>query len=213
MLRVEFHCHTVYSKDSLVSPQQLVEACRKKGIDRVVVTDHNAIEGALIAQELDPERVIVGEEIMTTRGELLAAYVKEVIPRGLAPMEAIDRLRAQGAFISVSHPFDQRRGWLTPDLISIVPYVDAIETYNARCLNETPNRQAQAFAAQYHLAGTAGSDAHIAWELGKANLHVPEFENPTQLKEALSRAVPVVGLSGQWVHFMSYYARIRKGFK
>lgn len=215
MLRVEFHCHTRYSKDSLVSPQTLVDTCRKKGIDRVIVTDHNRIEGAQEAHEIDPQRVIVGEEIMTTQGELLTAFVSESVPRGLPPMEAIQRLRAQGAFISVSHPFDfeQSRGWKTEDLIAIIPYVDAIETYNARCANELPNELAQRFAADHHLLGTAGSDAHIAWELGKANLLVPEFSDAAGLKAALGSAVPKVSRSGGWVHFMSFYARVRKGFK
>jgi hypothetical protein len=212
MLRVEFHCHTIYSKDSLVAPEKLVAACQKKGIDRVVITDHNAIEGAQRAQEVDPQRVIVGEEIMTDRGEILAAYVKERIPPLLTPQETIDRLRNQGAFISVSHPFDWRRSgaWQTADLIAIAPLVDAIETYNARCLTDAPNRLAQAFAAEHHLVGTAGSDAHITWELGKSNLFVPEFETPAELKLALASAVPAASISGQWVHFMSFYARMRK---
>ena len=83
MLKVEFHCHTLYSNDSLTTPQQLVDAARKKGLDRVVVTDHNTIAGGIEAQMIDPERIIVGEEIMTTRGELLAAFVREEIPAGL----------------------------------------------------------------------------------------------------------------------------------
>ena len=89
MGRVEFHCHTIYSKDSLTTPDKLVDACRRKGIDRVVVTDHNAIDGALAARELDPERVIVGEEILTQGGELLAAFVREWVPPGLTPLETI----------------------------------------------------------------------------------------------------------------------------
>ena len=88
-LRVEFHCHTVFSKDSLTSPQKLVDACRRKGIDRVIVTDHNTIAGALAAQAIDPKLVIVGEEIMTTRGEILAAFVTEEIPARLSPQETI----------------------------------------------------------------------------------------------------------------------------
>ena len=113
MLRVEFHCHTVYSKNSLTSPKKLVDACRRKGIDRVIVTDHNTIAGAVIAKDIDPELVIVGEEIMTTRGEILAAFVTEEIPAELSPHETIKRLRDQNAFISVSHPFDEwrRGGW------------------------------------------------------------------------------------------------------
>ena len=60
---------------------------------------------------------------MTTRGELLAAFVTEEVPSGLSPQEAIQRLRSQGAFISVSHPFDvMRHGhWDLPDLLEISP--------------------------------------------------------------------------------------------
>lgn len=209
MLRVEFHCHTIYSKDSLLRPIELIETCRRKGIDRVIVTDHNRIDGARRAQEIDPQRVIVGEEIMTTRGELLTAFVKEVIPARLEPLEAIHRLREQGAFISVSHPFDwQRNGaWKTEDLLEIIPYVDAIETYNARCLNETPNRMAREFAGEHQLRGTAGSDAHTARELGRANLLLLDFDSPESLKHALDQAVPDVRRSGAWVHFTSTYAK------
>ena len=33
---------------------------------------------------------------MTTEGEILAAFVKEVIPKGLTPLETIQKLRDQG---------------------------------------------------------------------------------------------------------------------
>ncbi|HLE16473.1 MAG TPA: PHP domain-containing protein, partial [Anaerolineales bacterium] len=137
MLRVEFHCHTYRSKDSLASIEKLLQTCRRKGIDRLVITDHNTTAGAQEAQALDPERVIAGEEIMTQSGELLCAFVTEEIPKGLPPLEAIHRLRQQEAFISVSHPFDVMRNghWQLPDLLAILPYVDAIETFNARCMS------------------------------------------------------------------------------
>ncbi len=109
MIRVEFHCHTHYSKDSLLHPQRLLEACRRKGIQRVVVTDHNNNLGGLHAQRLDPQLAIPGEEVQTTAGELLAFFVTEEVPRGLPPKETIARLRDQGAFISVSHPYDVLR--------------------------------------------------------------------------------------------------------
>src|SRR5918996_2694020 len=131
MLRVEFHCHTLASNDCLLRPRDLVNTCRRKRINRVVVTDHNTIAGARAAHALAPELVIVGEEIMTTRGEILAAFVSEEIPKKLSPQETIRRLRDQGAFISVSHPFDRWRagGWREEDLLDILPHVDAIEVY------------------------------------------------------------------------------------
>ena len=212
MLRVEFHCHTIHSKDSLTHPQDLLVACRQKGIDRVVITDHNTIAGALHARRLDPGRVIVGEEIMTTRGEILAAYVKEEIPPGLTPQETIERLRAQGAFISVSHPFDRLRSghWELADLLEIAPLVDAIETFNARCIWPAFNRQAQIFALQHHLPGTAGSDAHAAFELGKANLLLPAFRGAQELKAVITQGEMKASLSAPWVHFTSRYAVIKK---
>lgn len=70
MIRVEFHCHTIKSKDSLTTLADLLEACNRKNIDRIVITDHNTIAGALLARDLAPERVIIGEEIITQDGEI-----------------------------------------------------------------------------------------------------------------------------------------------
>ena len=212
MLRVEFHCHTIASTDCLLRPRDLVHACRRKGIDRVVVTDHNTIAGARAAQALDPERVIVGEEIMTARGEILAAFVVEEVPPGLSPQETILRLKDQGAFISVSHPFDRWRsgGWQEHDLIEILPQVDAIEVYNSRCMNPRFNREARAFAEKNDLAGTVGSDAHAAFELGRSLMILEPFEGPDGLRRALRLGVPHVRWSPPWVHLTSRYAKLYK---
>ena len=106
---------------------------------------------------------------MTTVGELLAAYVQEEIPGGLQPSEAIRRLKEQGAFISVSHPFDVLRGayWPEPELLKILPDIDAIEVFNSRCYSASYNQQAQAFAQSHQVAGTVGSDAHAPFETGQ----------------------------------------------
>lgn len=208
-LRTEFHCHTIYSKDSLTKPEKLVETCKRKGIDRVVVTDHNTIEGALRCKEIDPERVIVGEEIMTTEGELLAAYMREEIPAGLPPLEVIAQLREQGAHISVSHPFDtHRKGhWQEEDLLKILPHVDAIETFNSRCMLPRFNFRAQDFAVEHGVPGTYGSDAHAAFELGRGTLLLPPFDDAKSLKAALQNAVvPKIIQGTPFVHFTSRWA-------
>src|SRR5690349_20630400 len=133
---VELHSHTIVSEDCLMRPADIVRTCRARGINRLAVTDHNRIRGALEMQTLAPDLVIVGEEIMTTQGELLGYFLKEEIPAGLTPADTIARLRAQGAAISVSHPFDRLRkgAWREPDLSAILPLVDAIEVFNSRCM-------------------------------------------------------------------------------
>jgi hypothetical protein len=212
MISIEFHCHTRFSKDSLLPPEKLVDTCRRKGLSRVVVTDHNSIAGARQAQAYAPDLVIVGEEIMTTQGELLAAFVREEIPRGLPPQEAIARLREQGAFISVSHPFDQLRNghWQPEHLTAILPLVDAIETFNARCMSADFNRRAQEFAVKMGIPGTAGSDAHAAFELGRARMHLPDFSDAEGLCGVIAQARFQARLSSPFVHFTSRYAVWKK---
>jgi predicted metal-dependent phosphoesterase TrpH len=214
-MNVEFHCHTIYSKDSLTRPRDLVEACRRKDIDRVVVTDHNTIAGARAAHVLDPERVIVGEEIMTTRGELLAAFVTEEIPKGLTPRETILRLKEQGAFISVSHPFDRWRSgaWQKEDLLEILPDIDAIEVYNSRCVLPRFNQEAQQFAEKHHLAGTVGSDAHGTFELGRSLMVLEPFSDPDELRRVIRRGIPKVRRAPAWVRLASRYAVLYKKVK
>ena len=214
-MRVEFHCHTIYSKDSLTTPERLIKACHRKGIHRVVVTDHNTIAGARAAQALDPELIIVGEEIKTTRGEILAAFVTEEIPAGLSPQETIRRLKEQEAFISVSHPFDIYRGghWDEGDLLKILPDVDAIEVFNSRCWSPEFNRQAGEFAKEHNIPGTVGSDAHAVIELGRAVLLLEQFQGPDGLRKVVRRGIPKVRWSPPWFHLISRFAVIRKGIK
>jgi len=212
MWRVEFHCHTSFSGDCLLSPGRLVECGLRKGLDRIIITDHNTIAGALSAQRLFPEAVIVGEEILTTKGELLAAFVQEEVPAGLSPVEAVARLRGQGAFISVSHPFDAHRNgaWHEADLTTLFPLVDAIETFNSRCLERRHNLMASRFAQKNSLPGTVGSDAHTCWELGRSTLSLPEFHSADDLRRAIGHGRPSTRSSPPWIHLSSRYAVFRK---
>lgn len=189
LIRAEFHCHTVYSHDSSNRIPQLLRTAEERGIQRLAITDHNTIQGALRAKEQDPERVVVGEEILTTHGELLGYFLEEEVPRRLSPMETIERLKGQGAFIVVPHVFDHRRhGWRREDLDQILPHVDALEVFNARCLNPRTNFLGRAFAEERGFSMTAGSDAHSLVELGLASVWLPAFNDPEELRDALKQS-------------------------
>jgi hypothetical protein len=207
-LKVDFHCHTEFSKDSLTRIPDLLRVAKAAGLDRVVITDHNNLEGAKRACELAPDFFIPGEEVLTDRGELLAAFVTRAVPRGTPWREAIAQLREQGAFISVSHPFDlQRHGWPLDQLEELAGLVDALEVFNARCFNPNSNEQTRLFAEIRGLPGTAGSDAHTAGEVGGACLVLPEFSTAEGLKLAVRHGRVEGRLSSPWVHFSSQYAK------
>ena len=183
--RVEMHCHTYRSGDSLADPERVLATARRRKIDRLAITDHNTIAGALEVYALDPGRVIVGEEIMTTEGELLAYYVQQEVPAGLSPEAAIRLLRDQGAVIGVSHPFDAvRKGaWDKASLRRILPLIDAIEILNARTWAGRPNRMAAKWAREAGLV----IDRVIALGTG-----VPEGDSVRRFHR--------FGLSGRSVH-------------
>lgn len=214
MITVDFHTHTFHSKDSLTAIEALIASARARGLDRVVVTDHNRLAGALAAHALAPDLVIPGEEVQTSEGEFLAAYVTQEVPRGLPPLEALRLLREQGAFVSVSHPLDPRRsGWSLATLEILVPLVDAIETDNARVMDARYNQLAQAFACKWNLPGTAGSDAHHPSEIGRMASLMPEFSDAESLKIAIRSAVSQGKVSSPLVHGYSVLARLVKSVR
>jgi predicted metal-dependent phosphoesterase TrpH len=168
---------------------------------------------ASTAKALDPELVIVGEEIKTTHGEIIAYFVSEEVPAGLSPKETVARLRDQGAVISIPHPLDSKRNSAMglESVLTIIDDVDALEVRNARCVLVKDNDAAAELAVQHGKLQTAGSDAHIPYEIGNCYLEMPPFEdNAESFLASLSQAVPQGEVSPFWPHFASTYAKIHK---
>ncbi len=215
MWKVDLHSHTIYSKDCLTQTAHLIEQARRLGLNKVAVTEHNRLDGALVAKAMAPDLVIVGEEIMTTHGELIAYFVKEEVPRGLSPAETIARLRDQGAVISIPHPLDtlRRSAMGLANVMTVIDQVDALEILNARCVRGRDNLAAAALATAHGKLVTAGSDAHIPAELGQCYLEIPPFEDNAESFLSALRDAKVGGqISAFWPHFASTYAKWRKRF-
>ena len=213
MWKVDLHSHTIFSKDCLTRTEDAIARAREIGLDKLAITEHDNLAGALRAKELAPDLIIVGEEIMTTQGELIAYFVKEEVPRGLSPQETIGRLREQGAVVAIPHPLDSLRNSAMgmESVLEVIGLVDALEVRNARCVRPQDNLAALELAQEHGLLVTAGSDAHIPFELGHCYVEMPEFEDdPESFVDALQRAKPMGKESPFWPHLMSTYAKWRK---
>lgn len=215
--RVDLHTHTWASPDCLTDPRDLIERARDVGLNRLAVTDHNTIQGALEAHALAPDLIIVGQEIDTaTGGELIAYFVRDTVPPHLPPEEAIRRLRAQGAVISISHPLDALRGSAMGEAntLALIQQVDALEVFNARCLRAEFNRRAAELAAAHGKLITAGSDAHTLAEVGAGYLELPVFrDNPEAFRASLARATAGGRLTGLWPHLASTWSKFGRRFR
>ena len=209
--RIDLHTHTYFSPDGITSPRRFVEACRRKGLTCVAVTDHNTIRGALAVKEIAPFPVIAGAEIRSREGEIIGLFLSEEVPAGLSATETIERIRAQGGLVSLPHPLDRFRGGVGAErLAQLAPLVDIVEVMNARTTLGRDNDEAARLAAEHGLAGVAVSDAHSPWELGRAYVEAPHFEGPQEFLEALRWGVCVGRPSTPLVHLISRYAVLRR---
>ncbi|MEX2284716.1 MAG: PHP domain-containing protein [Gemmatimonadota bacterium] len=190
ILKVDLHSHTWYSGDSLMPPEVLVRRARAAGLDRIAVTDHGAIQGALEARRLDPELVIVGEEIRCDDGtEVIGLYLNERIPFGLTVTETAARIRGQGGVVYAPHPF----AYLTAATVRaqrIMDVADLIEVFNSRAFFPPWNQRAALHAGTHGLPALAGSDAHLPWEIGRAFTEMPVFDDAAGLCRVAGHARP-----------------------
>lgn len=190
-VRVDLHCHSMWSGDATTTPEELAEAVAVARIDVLCVTDHNTIEGAVALAGRLPCRVVVGEELRTGWGEVIGLFLTEHLPRGLSPLAAAERIRAQGGVVYVPHPFDPTRPHLQrPALDELVGLglVDAVEVFNAKTPDPGANDEARNYAEEHGLLAGAGSDAHVPAALGAAYVEVPDFDGPASFLEALADA-------------------------
>src|SRR6185436_10819733 len=84
----DLHTHSRASFDSLASPEAMLRTAASRGLTHLAITDHDRIDGAVAARDLAariaPEvTVIVGEEIKTLDGDLVALHLTEAVPPGL----------------------------------------------------------------------------------------------------------------------------------
>jgi predicted metal-dependent phosphoesterase TrpH len=196
---VDLHCHTSASFDSLASPESVVKAAAKRGITHLAITDHDRIEGALRARDAAPDglTVMVGEEVKTADGDLIALFL-------------------EGGLVGIPHPFDKYRGSMLkdPGLEAIGALVDWVEAHNARVVGGTGNERAAAFAREMQLPGIAVSDAHSSLEVGVAYTVLEgDPSTPEGLLAALASMATLEIVPGRATYFVRLWTPLAKGIQ
>jgi len=194
-LRVDLHLHSLYSHDGRSSLEELVARCLECRLDRIALTDHNTVEGALTLAKTAPELTIVGEEAKTREGEVIGLFITSRLPPYMAPEEAMDMIHAMGGLTYMPHPLDRHRANFRAErVVELASRIDIIETYNPWCDMEA-NQAAARLAEDLDKVAATGSDAHSAHELGHSWMEIEEYENPQDFLEKLRYARHVVTAS------------------
>jgi predicted metal-dependent phosphoesterase TrpH len=112
--KADLHIHSG-AGDGVASVADILEYVENEtDLDLIAITDHDLIHGALQARELVTKKsyrfeIIVGMEITTLEGHLLAYDLEEPIRMLLPLPSTIELVHEQGGFCVVPHPMS----WLT----------------------------------------------------------------------------------------------------
>src|SRR2546427_1803592 len=175
LVRVDLHLHSSASFDGRVPPSEIARRCRQLGLSPIVLTDHDTIDGARSLMDAG-EQVVVGQEILTSEGELIGLFLKEVVPKQLSPEEATAAVKEQGGLVYLEHPYDTTRRNLREAAIErIADQIDIVEVFNGRSRPED-NRRAEELRSALGVAAGAGSDAHTLREIGGVYLEMEAFD-------------------------------------
>jgi predicted metal-dependent phosphoesterase TrpH len=195
MLRVDLHLHSHFSHDGKSSLDELIARARECALDRIALTDHNTVEGALQLVQIEPELGIAGEEVKTLEGEVIGLFITSRVPPFLRPEEAMDLIHGVGGLTYLPHPLDRRRSNFRPErIVELADRVDIIETYNPWC-DAAANQAAARMADELDKVMATGSDSHSADELGRSWMEMDEYRSPQEFLERLRFARHVVTAS------------------
>lgn len=201
MIRADFHIHTTYSEDSVISPRTLVDQLvMHPSIKVAAVTDHGCVKGIQQVKELAstyPDILIMpGVEISTTRGDIVVLGTEQLPPKPWDVENVLDFAKANCCISVAAHPYRE---------FGIGDYayncnIDAIEVLNGNSLYSA-NKQAYELAKSLRLPGLAGSDAHKPSELYAVYTEVEASLNIDDILAAIRKGLVSVSLSNKSIHF------------
>lgn len=190
MYRIDLHTHSTASPDGGLNQDHYDRAFNRGLLNCVAVTDHNRIDKAVaLRQALGESRIIVGEEISTTAGEIIGLFLEKPVLAGLTPLSTAQAIKEQGGLVYIPHPFETVRSGLTSAALDdIAELVDIVEVHNGRAWLQNRGPRAAAWAKLHRKLRAASSDAHGPRGLGSGITVVAEIPTRDNLMKLLGKA-------------------------
>jgi predicted metal-dependent phosphoesterase TrpH len=177
--RADLHIHTLAS-DGVSSVEQILSRAEELELDVIAITDHERVDAAHAARVMARARglrveVIVGEEVSTRSGHVVALFIEQRIRPWQSIGATIAQIHEQGGLAIIAHPLvpyplcasgrSIRRLLANPDPRF---HPDAIEALNPTTAGTRWGQRVPAFIEQVGLPAVAASDAHRAADIAAA---------------------------------------------
>lgn len=209
--KVDLHTHSHVSPDGGITAGQYQKALDSGVVDMVAVTDHNRIDFAVQLQQALGEKIVVGEEIMTTHGEIIGLFLERAVQPGLSPLETVKQIKEQHGLVLVPHPFESIRHGLHPEAMEeLADFIDIVEVCNGRAFFQNKSQQTVVWSRMNNKLGIAASDAHGVKGLGKTYTATNELPHRENILELLSSGANITDRPGVRALLYPKYHRFRK---
>lgn len=184
MYYFDFHIHSKYSFDSILSPEKIIKTSIKRKLNGVCVCDHGTIKGGLYSKKNEPDDfiVIIGSEVHTEYGDIIGLFLSSEITSNNFNVVA-DDIESQDGIIVLPHPFRNKLD-TNKIPIDIINRIKIIEGYNSRT-NNAGNQKAQELALNYHKPMVGGSDAHFSEEIGLSKTIFKDISEEDEIRKLL----------------------------
>lgn len=206
--KADIHIHTTHSDGTATVREVLDYVATHTDLRVIAITDHDTITGALEARRMADSygiEVIVGTEVSTAEGHLLALFIEQALPPKRPARETIAAIHAQGGLCIAAHPF----GMLVPSLgytglvarcSGPVPEwpLDGLEIFNASLWWPRNNALAARVGADLGMALCGGSDSHHLATIGLGYTVFPG-SSASDLRQAIgARQIQAGGCYWGW---------------
>ncbi len=201
-LKIDLHVHTCYSYDATSSVREVIVYAKKRGLNGIAITDHDTIKGARRALKLASKRefvIIPGIEVTTWHGHVLALNITTSIPQNVSLVETVEKIHEAGGIAIAAHPIVFIKSHIKQRIAS-ASNLDGVEVINSSAFPFfLSTRLSRALAERLNLPQTAGSDAHLASEIGTAYSLIEADSDIDEIIEAIRKgAVVPFGKSISW---------------
>jgi predicted metal-dependent phosphoesterase TrpH len=169
--KIDLHVHTANSDDAYGTPEEVLAAAVKAGLDGFAVTEHSDYEKSEVFLELAPRfnlAVFIGAEVATLSGHMLV-FSEEIRRwnrfRGHEndARELIDAVNRAGGAVVAAHPYRIGQGCGGAANLRGLAAIEACNGAN----RPQENQMAFKLAEKLGLPCTGGSDAHFTDEIGR----------------------------------------------
>lgn len=166
---IDMHMHErTFSGDSRQNLREMVFEAKRKGLDGICITDHDAMGLGPYAAKVSQEEnfpIFVGVEYLACEGDIVAFGLKELPAPHLLAQEFINYVTQQGGVCISAHPFRANSRGLAEELLR-VQGLTGIEVLNGSTTNEE-NKKAMEYCQKLGLKAIGASDCHNLCAVGR----------------------------------------------